>query len=109
MATMARAPGGDRVVDRLLERCGRHGEHGELDRPGQLQQRAVRGAAEHLAAAPVDEVDLAPARAAQRPHGEPVPPLQAVVGRADHRHRGGIEERAEVVAGARAPAELPRI
>jgi hypothetical protein len=92
-------PGGDRVLHRLLERGRRHGEDRELDRAGELAQRAVGRPAEDLAAAAVDEVHVAPALAAERAHGEPVPPLQAVVGGADDGHCGGIEERREVVGG----------
>ena len=48
--------GGERVVDRLLDRGGRDGEDDELRGVGELGERAVRGAAEDLAAAAVDEV-----------------------------------------------------
>ena len=88
--------GGDRLLDRRLDCRGRHRDHDQLGGIGQLAQGAQRRAAQHLAAAVVDEMHGAAGLAPQRAARQPVAPLDGIVGRADHRDGAGVEERLEV-------------
>ena len=83
----------ERGVDRLLERSGRQRDHDELGLAGQLGERAVRLAAENLAALAVDEPDVAPVSASQRSGSDPLTPLGRVV-RGTETRRPSVERRA---------------
>ena len=96
----AAADGDDRARSagqRLLHGRGqggeRHRDHDELRRLGQLGERSVAPAAEHLTGAVVDQERRPAILAAQRTQGQPVAPLARIARGADERHRGGREQR----------------